>query len=124
MDRNLNVDPARRALAAGMVLGLWLASPVYARADELDRLPDPTRPMLDRGAARLARDGLQLESTLVSARRATAVINGRSVQVGDRVDGATVARIQPHEVILRAGTRDIHLRLMPPLVKTRSVREN
>lgn len=42
-----------------------------------------------------------LSSTLISPQRRLAVVNGRSVSIGDRVDGARVLAILPYAVRLR-----------------------
>lgn len=46
-----------------------------------------------------------LQSTLTDASRRSAVINQRSVQVGDRVDGAQVLAIEPGRVELASPSR-------------------
>jgi MSHA biogenesis protein MshK len=57
--------------------------------------------------------GWALHSTLVGPERRGAVINGQRVQVGDRIDGARVARIEAGEVLLDTPERRITLRLLP-----------
>lgn len=58
-----------------------------------------------------------LSSTLIAEGRRIAVINGKKVSVGDRINGARVEEIMPARVKLRlAGKiRDIHL--LPLTVK-------
>jgi MSHA biogenesis protein MshK len=57
--------------------------------------------------------GWALHSTLVGLERRGAVINGQRVQVGDRIDGARVVRIEPGEVLLDTPEQRITLRLLP-----------
>lgn len=93
---------------------------IAGAADGLRGLPDPTRPYT---AAEVAapsttyRSGPVLQSTRVSPTARQAMISGRTYKVGDRIDGAVVADIQPYEVTLRSGTRLTQLRLLPKLVK-------
>jgi len=88
-----------------------------------ETLPDPTRPADYSGgataAARVERpSGPVLQSTLVSPLHKRAVIDGKSVGVGDSINGVRVIDIRPYEVILRRGERETtSLRLMPKLVK-------
>lgn len=101
-----------RALLIGI---LWLM-PSLGTAGAL---PDPTRPA-DAPVLRAvgaAPRGPVLQSTLVSSMRRTAVIDGRTVGIGDRVQGATVIDIQPYEVRIRQNGREASLRLLPRLGK-------
>lgn len=107
-----------RALAGAGIL--WVL-PAWA-ADDLGRLPDPTRPPTAAEApapteAKTAPTGPELQSTLVSTAFRRAVISGRSYKLGDRVDGAVLTDIQPYEVTLKRGERETRLRLLPKLVK-------
>ena len=100
-----------------LFLGL-AAIPVTGIADPFANLPDPTRPSSwQDGIGSTVNQGLVLQSTTVSASRRVAVISGQRLTVGDRVQGATVTEIQPFQVMLQRGGRDIALRLTPPLAK-------
>lgn len=75
-------------------------------------LPDPTRPpaaSADEGArAASARDGRplhRLQSVLIAPERKLAVIDGRTVLLGGRIDDATVVAITETGVTLRRGER-------------------
>lgn len=86
--------------------------------DDWAALPDPTRPI---GAARAApAGGLALQSTLVSPSRRIAVINGRTVGVGERIGDAVVADIRPYEVVLDRNGRETRLRMLPRLDKEKT----
>lgn len=80
-------------------------------------VPDPTRPpTAEEIRAWQSQDTGQptawrLESVLISERRKVAVINGRTVGVGDRVDGALVTAIEPGSVSLSADGRTLDLTL-------------
>lgn len=83
---------------------------------------DPTRPVdysaPAGGGIRAERSsGPVLQSTTVSPLRKRAVIDGKTVGVGDKVNDAKVIDIRPYEVVLRRGDRDTSLRLMPKLAK-------
>ena len=106
----------RCVFLAGALLAV--APGVFAQA-----LVDPTRPpdaapvlgsAVSAGAARP-----QLQSVLVSNRpggRRLAVIDGRSVRVGDKVGGAVVVGIGEASVVLRRGKILETLRLYPQTV--------
>ena len=120
-------------LISGMILGsvdstmrsLWLVlltlclNGMAWAGDRLDNLPDPTRPsgVLESTGGMPAQQGFVLQGTTVSARQRVAVINGQRLTVGERIDGAIVAAIQPFQVTLQRAGRDITLRLLPPLAK-------
>jgi hypothetical protein len=64
-----------------------------------------------------------LQSTRVSSWQRVAVISGRTVGVGDAVDGAIVADIRPYEVLLKKDGRETTLRMLPRLDKNQKVNE-
>lgn len=99
----------KRTAAIGLPALIVLALTGAAGASDL---PDPTRPL---GGVAAAGGGLQ--SILVSPQRRLAVIDGRTVGVGDRVGSAVVAEIQPYEVVLRRGNQETRMRLVPRLDK-------
>jgi len=82
-----------------------------------EELADPMRPPDSQDAPNSAeapvapRPALTLQSTLVSGDRRSAVINGRSVGVGERVNGARVVAISASGVRLRDGRGVFTLRL-------------
>ena len=91
---------------------LGAAAPVLGQA-----LVDPTRPTAidePEPVAKRAESGprWRLQSTLVSAERRLAIINGRSVGPGDRVDGAIVRDVRPDGATLEVDGRRIELRLL------------
>lgn len=89
---------------------LALALPFSASAQSL---PDPTEPTSMAGT-RAGGGGTprwQLQSTLVAENRRVATINGETVGVGDRVNGARILRIEPYAVRLRTADGIIELTL-------------
>ena len=81
------------------------------------QLSDPTRPP-DRypgaaGHGTKAAPVWILSSTLIAPTRRLATINGKTVEVGDRIRGAEVLRIEPAQVSLRNGSKLLLLRLAP-----------
>lgn len=72
-------------------------------------LRDPLRPLA--GAPSVAVEAeavtqkqpleLQLEAVLLSAERAVAIINGQSLQLGDRIEGFRVSKIEASRVELQ-----------------------
>jgi MSHA biogenesis protein MshK len=103
-----------------MALGLASAFPVRA-ADVFDSLPDPMRPAsAPSDGVTSAVQGLVLQSVLIAPQRRLAVINGRTLAIGERIDGATVVDIQAHEVVLKRASGDLTLRLVPRYVSRRA----
>lgn len=107
-------------LLAALPLVAWPA------AHAQPALSDPTRPPnLLAGAAR---DGQtaeapaqRLQSVLISPHRRLAVIDGRSVPLGGKVDGATLVQIAETHVTLKRGDELKKLELYPG-VERRPVR--
>jgi hypothetical protein len=98
---------------AGLIL---LAVAGSARAEDgFDGLSDPTRPSSRSGGGDgpVSRGGLVLQSTLVSAERRFAVINGQKLAVGQHIDGAQIVAIGTYEVVLNRAGRESVLRLLP-----------
>lgn len=110
--------PMRAALAALAVLA------GHAANAQDGALRDPTRPpaVLSAPAAMPGRAASsapqqQLQSVLISLRaggRRVAVIDGKTLREGDRVDGALVESIRPTEVVLRRGNQRQVLKLFQP----------
>jgi MSHA biogenesis protein MshK len=101
-------------LASGLLAATVLAQP----------LADPTRPTAPGTAETAPREAapLRLESVLISPGRSVAIIDGRAVQVGDRVGDATLIAVEPSQVTLQRGAARERLTLLPPAVEKRRVR--
>lgn len=83
-------------------------------------LHDPTRPpaaMTQPADGTSDVDGPVLQSILVSPQRRFAVISGRTVQEGDTVGNARVARIADTQVFLRVGNEVRVLHMYPDIRK-------
>lgn len=102
-----SIAPA--ALLALAMLGTAAAVPAQG-------LDDPTRPtsMAEPEPVRRAESGprWRLQSTLVADDRRLAIINGRTVGPGERVDGATVRDVRQDGVTLEIDGRRVELRLL------------
>jgi len=96
-----------------------VGTPAFAE-DALASLPDPTRPSFVQGdgaeGVAAGQHGLVLQSVLISPQRRLAVINGRTLSVGERIGNATVAAIWPHEVVIQRSSGEVTLRLVPRYV--------
>jgi hypothetical protein len=98
----------RRAIALAALLVA-----IGAAADE----PDPKDPMqpFRPGAAGYAGGPtvprFRLTAVLVSPARRVAIVNGRPYQIGERIDGAEVIRIEPQAVHLRDGDAELKIGL-------------
>ena len=106
-------------LACLVVVGMLITINVQAQ------LEDPTLP--PQGSVSKTENnqekpvGWNLTSILISEQRSIAIINGRSVQVGDTLAGARVQSINDKIVKLRFQSETISLKLYPVAVK--AVRE-
>ena len=74
-------------------------------AASLDWTRDPFSASTERNA-----NGLSLSGILWDPRDAMAIINGRTVRVGDRFDGYQVLQIQQDRVVLSNGSETLQLR--------------
>jgi MSHA biogenesis protein MshK len=111
-----------RLLALALAGLAMLGAAGLARAQDAG-LRDPTRPpaVLAAPVGTPGQDGVpgepQLQSILVSLRpggRRVAVIDGKTLRQGDRIDGALVETIRPTEVVLRKGKQRQILKLFRP----------
>lgn len=86
-------------------------------------LNDPTRPptIAAETVGSAASDGAAiLQSILISSQRREAIINGKTVRVGDKVGNARVASITETDVVLRDGKNSQVLKLFPNIEKKRA----
>lgn len=86
-------------------------------------LTDPTRPpnITAETVGSAASDGAAiLQSILISSQRREAIINGKTVRVGDKVGNARVASITETDVVLRDGKNSQVLKLFPNIEKKRA----
>lgn len=101
-----------RALAAALLL-------VATAAAAQQGLGDPTRPtsLVERQAARPAEAGprWRLQSTLVADTRRLAVINGKTVAQGERIEGALLREVRQEGVTLEVEGRRVELRVLPAM---------
>jgi hypothetical protein len=56
----------------------------------------------------------QLTAVLISAQRRVAIVNGKSYQLGEHVDGAEITRIEAQTVHLRQAGEDLVIHLGRP----------
>lgn len=101
-----------RLVGAALAALAWTAS--------AQGLTDPTRPpSAGPGAAEAEPQagGPRLQSILLSSERKIAVIDGRSLRVGDRVGDATLVQISEGGVLLRRGNELHTLALVPGVAK-------
>jgi MSHA biogenesis protein MshK len=113
-----------------LIGSVMLAAAGSARAQD-SGMRDPTRPpgALSAPADASARQGAsagepQLQSILVSLRpggRRVAVIDGKTLRQGQRIDGALVEAIRPTEVVLRKGNQRQVLKLYRPAARGAAV---
>jgi MSHA biogenesis protein MshK len=104
---------------------LLAVSSLAAGAALAQPLSDPTRPPSREGAAELRQAdvrGSRLQSVLISPARSVAVIDGRTVRVGERVGDATVVSIAASEVTLQRGSGRETLTLLPARIDKKPVK--
>ncbi len=85
-------------------------------------LVDPTRPPSHRLTAKAspginAAPKLVLSSTLIAPARRLAIINGKTVSVGQYIGSAKVVSIERSQVALIKGNKEIVLHLLPDGIK-------
>lgn len=106
-----------RFIIAMQVCMLGLASfSVHAQLD------DPTRPpghrlILPGGKKAVSEIQFSLSSVRISPTRRTAIVNYRSVETGDMVNGAKVVAIYPSEVKLKKQGKIFTIKLLSQVVK-------
>ena len=101
---------------------LIIVSTLLMMANTAIAMTDPMQPPGIDGkkitiAGKRQRDRWELTSTLIGQKRSRATINGKTIAVGERVDGAKVIDIQPAVVTLSYQNRSIVLKLFHSLVK-------
>lgn len=95
----------RLACTAALAM-VWLLA-----AADTGQLKDPMRPFSPGAAQRPVEQRFELTATLVSDERRVAIINGRTVRVGEAVNGAEVKSIDPSSVELSVGSRTVRVSL-------------
>lgn len=99
-----------------------VAACLLAAAPAAAQLADPTRPPAAThasGEAPAAAPAARLQSVLIAPGRRLAVIDGRTVKVGETVGGAKVVAISQAEVTLEKGAERETLKLLPGTEKKR-----
>lgn len=98
------------------VIGLLLLFSVSLHAAEPNALRDPLQPLgyqaqqtstVQQAVSRTAE--WRLGAVLISPERAVAVVNGRSLQVGDLLEGYKLVKIEPTSVLLQKKQKQIVL---------------
>ncbi len=93
---------------------VWMCGGVVVSVAQSGELANPMRPQQRTAAAKVKKSGavrheesLQLTAVLISAQRSVAVINGKSLQPGERIGAYRLVTIQPDRVELqgRSGKR-------------------
>ncbi len=105
--------------------GLLLAVCLLSLGQSAWALSDPTRPPQAREASRAAapaRPHWSVSSVMIAPGRRLAVVNGRTVGVGDRVGGARVLAVLTDGVRLRRGRHEFTVALLPRSIKRPSRR--
>ena len=107
---------AQRLIPASFVLSALLSHAALAQA-----LGDPMRPPAGTTSLEEAKQGetggSRLQSVLISPTRRVAVIDGRTVTLGQRFGDATVIAIAESEVTLQRGAERQKLKLHPGIEK-------
>lgn len=78
----------------------------------VDGLRDPTRPYSPRQAVASAPSRFVVTAVFISSRRNVAIVNGKRVSVGDRINGAAVVAIHNDRVRLNLNGKDLTARLL------------
>ncbi len=106
------------------VSAVLLAGPLLTDGAEV--LRDPTRPYAAapvaeptgaRAIAKAKATGFNVTTILVSEKRRVAIVNGKRVSEGDKVDGATVVKILADRLQLDLHGKEITTRLLPDALR-------
>lgn len=99
------------------MLALALCLPAAAQlVDPTQPPPEAMAPSAAGGAASVPPAPSGLQSVLIADKpggRRVTVINGRTVRLGESIDGAVLIKITPSEVVLKRGKRLETLKLYP-----------
>lgn len=98
-----------------VILPLLLCSSLPVVAEQLR---DPTRPLREAVTAPDTTERFELNTILISQSRRLAVINGKTVAVGDSVGTAQVLSIAPQSVALVHRGKPLELRLHSSSVRS------
>lgn len=114
-DETAPAKAAAATLRKRGVIGLLVLAGSAAAAPGL---PDPTRPPTGFGAATeplrtTVATGPVLQSVLISPTRTVAVINGKSLKVGEQFGAARIVKISENEVVMQDGRQVRTLRIFP-----------
>lgn len=122
-----NANGIKPVLPRPEVWGFLLLLTLLASVTDVAALNDPTRPPARRsstqslGSVTAPSARLELTSILVAPERRVAVINGKSVQIGEKIGDYKVVDIQFDVVLVKNDHRSIPLTLKNTVVK-KSVR--
>ena len=106
----------------GLLLAL-VAMPLQAQLDDPTRPPDFSQAVTVDETTGAGGTSWDLVSILVSPQRRIAIINGKTVHVGDTLSGAQVLDINTSGVMLRHQGEVVKLKLVPISVKRTPVKE-
>ena len=100
-------------------IAVALALPCVAIAAGEEPLRDPMRPAYKEASATrsVSTQRFSVSAIFVSQSRRVAVLNGRTVTIGDRVDGATVTAIDDQEVSLLYRGQRVSAELKLPRIR-------
>lgn len=110
-----------RALMALLISGFAVSASVPGASAEL---PDPTRPYLYDVAPPITPQGKgkeewRLSGVQIRPHSKSAILNGKLVQVGDRIGAASVVNIEPWQVTLTEEYRHVIVKLLSADVKVK-----
>jgi MSHA biogenesis protein MshK len=111
---------AQRLIPAPFTLSVLLAASSAGQPALAQGLGDPMRPPAISTADEAKPDeggSSRLQTVLISPTRRLAVIDGRTVGLGERIGDATLVAIAPSQVILQRGARWETLKMHPGMEK-------
>lgn len=109
-----------KVAATWVMSSLLLCSGLMPFTLSAEALDDPMRPPVTLSSGpkeQKSVTGYELSSIFISQGRRAAIINGRNVTVGERVDNARVLEIQSTEVVISLAGKKRTLTLLPLSVK-------
>ncbi len=98
------------------VLVLVLGVPLAYASTQVEKLRDPTQPLNYRAATKAA-SALKLQAIFLGGSQPKAIINGKTLVVGDVFDGKKILTIKENEVVYRSGSQTRTLKLRSSIYK-------
>ncbi len=117
--RNKNI------FSCGLLIMILIYPLLSQASDPFAGLPDPTHYKKNtpkKVVKKIIRKPLTLQSTLISEDSSYAIINGKQIAIGGRIEGAKLLSINPFDVVVEQNGKTITLELLSTDVMRQNAR--